>query len=56
MVQLHLENEGLVNLNGDAELAFDTGRELGSPALTHQMFPTTLRALLKELHVFTAAS
>jgi len=36
-------NEGLAN--GDAELAYDRGRELGLPALTHQMFPTTLRAL-----------
>ena len=36
----------LVNLlNGDAELASDTGRELGLPALTNQMFPTTLRTL-----------
>jgi len=41
-------SEGLVNLNRDAELAYDTGRELGSPALTHQMSPTTLRVL--QLH------
>ena len=40
--------EGLVNLNRDAELAYDTGRELCSPALTHQMSPTTLRVL--QLH------
>jgi len=35
-------SEGLVNLNGDAELASDTGRELGSAALTHHMFPPAL--------------
>jgi len=29
----------------DAELASDTGRELQLPALTHQMFPTSLKAL-----------
>jgi len=28
-------NEGLVNLNEDAELASDMGRELRLPALTH---------------------
>jgi len=38
-------NEGLVNLNGDVELASDMGRDLGLPALTHQMFPSTVRAL-----------
>jgi len=37
-------NEGLVSLNGDVELASDTGHELGLPAL---MFPTTLLAVLK---------
>jgi len=30
-------------LYGDAVSASLTGRELGSPAPTHQMFPTTLR-------------
>jgi len=40
-------NEGLVNLSVDAELSSDTGHELGSPALMHPMFPTTLRALPK---------
>jgi len=39
-------NKELVNLNGDAELLVsDTGRELRSPALTHQMFPTTVWVL-----------
>lgn len=38
-------NEGLANLNGDAELTSDIGHELISPALTHQMFLITLRAL-----------
>jgi len=38
-------NEGLVSLNMDAELASDTGHEHGLPALMHQMFSTTLRAL-----------
>jgi len=33
------------HLKGDAELASNTGRELGLPVLTHQMFSTTLRAL-----------
>ena len=37
-------NEGLVSLNGEAELASDTGRERRLRALTQQMFPTTLRA------------
>src|SRR6218665_2284263 len=32
-------------LNGDARLASDTGCELGTPELTHQLFPTTLRVL-----------
>jgi len=37
---------GLVNhFNRDAELVSDTGRELGLPALTHQIYPTTRRDL-----------
>ena len=32
-------NAGLVNLYGDAELASDTGRERGSPALLYGPFP-----------------
>jgi len=39
-------------VNGDAEFASDTGRELGLPALTHQMFATTLRALLLFIKCF----
>src|SRR6218665_757163 len=36
---------GLANLWGFPEFASLTGREIGSPAPTHQMFPTTLRTL-----------
>ena len=38
-----LRVRGLVNLKGFPKLAFRTGSELGSPAPTFQIVPTTLR-------------
>jgi len=36
----------LVILRGFPKFVFLTGRELGSPAPTHQMFPTALRTIM----------
>jgi len=37
--------KGWTTFNVDAELASESGRELGLPALTHRIFPTILLAL-----------